>query len=55
MTVESGLDGSNRETLEDPRDQGYSDDDLFYFQLLILINMLEKISVFDIIHFDRDD
>ena len=55
MKVDSGLDGSSRETLEDPHDQDYPDDDLFHFQLLVLINMLEEISVFDIIHFDRDE
>ena len=55
MIDDSGLDGSSRETLEYLRDQGFSDDDLFYFQLLVLINMLEKIQAYDIVHFDRDE
>ena len=55
MTDDSGLDGSSRETLENLHDQVYFDDDLFYFQLFVLINMLEKISVFDNVHFDRDE
>ena len=55
MTNGSGLDGSSKETLENLQDQGFSDDDLFYFQLLVLITMLEKIPAFDIVHFDRDE
>ena len=54
MIDDSGLDGSSRETLEYLRDQGFSDDDLFYFRLLVLLTMLEKIPEFDIVHFDRD-
>ena len=53
MKTDSGLDGNSREALEDPRD--HTNVDLFHFQSLVLINILEKISMLDIIHFDRDE